>query len=63
MRLLLINHIIEYILRTIMCFNIYIASRKPVPKENLDAMVAESMKDINLEEEVSDGEDDPELLV
>ncbi|XP_076767231.1 lethal (2) giant discs 1 isoform X2 [Xylocopa sonorina] len=38
------------------------ASRKPVPKENLDAMIAESIKDINMDEEVSDGEDDPELL-
>ncbi|XP_043513359.1 coiled-coil and C2 domain-containing protein 1-like isoform X5 [Frieseomelitta varia] len=38
------------------------ASRKPVSKENLDAMVAESMRDINLEEEMSDGDDDPELL-
>ncbi|XP_071866478.1 lethal (2) giant discs 1 isoform X1 [Bombus fervidus] len=38
------------------------ASRKPVPKENLDVMVTESMKDINFEEEISDGEDDPELL-
>ncbi|XP_068987998.1 coiled-coil and C2 domain-containing protein 1-like isoform X3 [Bombus flavifrons] len=38
------------------------ASRKPVLKENLDVMVTESMKDINFEEEVSDGEDDPELL-
>ncbi|KAK1128344.1 hypothetical protein K0M31_002808 [Melipona bicolor] len=37
-------------------------SRKPVSKENLNAMVAESMKDINLEEEMSDGDDDPELL-
>lgn len=44
-------------------FIIRIASRKPVPKENLDVMVTESMKDINFEEEVSDGEDDPELLV
>lgn len=40
----------------------FIAPRKPVPKANLDAMIAESMKDINVEE-VSDGEDDPELLV
>ena len=46
-----------------MCFNIFIASRKPVSKENLDAMVADSMRDINLEEEMSDGDDDPELLV
>ncbi|CAL7944646.1 unnamed protein product [Xylocopa violacea] len=38
------------------------ASRKPVPKENLEAIIAESIKDINVEEEVSDGEDDPELL-
>ncbi|KAK9298155.1 hypothetical protein QLX08_008390 [Tetragonisca angustula] len=38
------------------------ASRKPVSKENLDAMVADSMRDINLEEEMSDGDDDPELL-
>lgn len=44
-------------------FIIRIASRKPVLKENLDVMVTESMKDINFEEEVSDGEDDPELLV
>lgn len=46
-----------------MCFNICIASRKLVSKENLDVMVAESMRDINLEEEMSDGDDDPELLV
>lgn len=37
-------------------------SRKPVPDAKLEAMVAESMKDINPDEEVSDGEDDPELL-
>ncbi|XP_034194694.2 lethal (2) giant discs 1 isoform X1 [Osmia lignaria lignaria] len=36
-------------------------ARKPVPKATLDAMIAESIKDINVEE-VSDGEDDPELL-
>ncbi|OAD54205.1 Coiled-coil and C2 domain-containing protein 1-like [Eufriesea mexicana] len=36
-------------------------SRKQVPKEDLDTMIAESMKDIS-PEELSDGEDDPELL-
>nr|XP_012137112.1 PREDICTED: coiled-coil and C2 domain-containing protein 1-like isoform X2 [Megachile rotundata] len=35
--------------------------RKPVPKADLDAMIAESVKDIN-DEDISDGEDDPELL-
>ncbi|CAK9825338.1 Coiled-coil and C2 domain-containing protein 1-like [Anthophora retusa] len=38
------------------------APRKPVPTENLDTMIAETMKDINFEEEISDGEDDLELL-
>nr|XP_003701767.1 PREDICTED: coiled-coil and C2 domain-containing protein 1-like isoform X3 [Megachile rotundata] len=37
------------------------AVRKPVPKADLDAMIAESVKDIN-DEDISDGEDDPELL-
>lgn len=38
------------------------ASRKLLPKErNLNIIVAENMKDINIEEE-SDGENDPELL-
>ncbi|XP_054004051.1 coiled-coil and C2 domain-containing protein 1-like isoform X2 [Hylaeus anthracinus] len=37
------------------------APRRPVPDANLDAMVAESMKDIQ-DEDVSDGDDDPELL-
>ncbi|XP_017876982.1 coiled-coil and C2 domain-containing protein 1-like isoform X2 [Ceratina calcarata] len=38
------------------------ARNKPVPKEEFDVMIAESLKDINIEEEVSDGEDDPDLL-
>ncbi|XP_076181781.1 lethal (2) giant discs 1 isoform X2 [Ptiloglossa arizonensis] len=38
------------------------APRKPIPNVDLDAMVAESMKDTHLDEEESDGEDDPELL-
>lgn len=42
---------------------IYIASRKLLPKENLNVIVTENMKDINFEEELSDGENDPELLV
>ncbi|KAG7203396.1 hypothetical protein KM043_013465 [Ampulex compressa] len=38
------------------------AQRKPASDVNLDAMVAESMKDIHSDEEVSEGEDDPDLL-
>ncbi|XP_043800301.1 coiled-coil and C2 domain-containing protein 1-like isoform X2 [Apis laboriosa] len=39
------------------------ASRKLLPKEkNLNIIVAENIKDINFEEELSDGENDPELL-
>lgn len=39
------------------------ASRKLLPKKkNLNIIVAEDMKDINFEEELSDGENDPELL-
>ncbi|XP_063245224.1 coiled-coil and C2 domain-containing protein 1-like isoform X2 [Bacillus rossius redtenbacheri] len=34
----------------------------PVPKANLDAMVAESMKEIPSDEELSGDDDDPELL-
>ncbi|XP_015438520.1 PREDICTED: coiled-coil and C2 domain-containing protein 1-like [Dufourea novaeangliae] len=37
------------------------APRKPISNANLDVMVAESMKDIDLDE-LSDGDDDPELL-
>lgn len=53
-------HLVNIYLKII---NLFIAPRKPIPNVDLDAMVAESMKDTHLDEEESDGEDDPELLV
>lgn len=38
------------------------ALRKPIPDAELNAMVAESMKSLDVDEDVSDGEDDPDLL-
>ncbi|XP_031368889.1 coiled-coil and C2 domain-containing protein 1-like isoform X2 [Apis dorsata] len=38
------------------------ASRKLPKEKNLNVIVAENIKDINFEEELSDGENDPELL-
>lgn len=35
---------------------------KPIPQQNLDALVAESMRDIPTDEELSGDDDDPDLL-
>lgn len=40
-----------------------VAARKTAASANLDEMVAGCMKDTNSDEELSEGDDDPTLLV